>query len=101
MWNGLLGAPGTAGLVTGLAYLGAVVALAVTGHISGTDALAALSLLGGGATAVTATHVAGNAITKANTLSAGTGVAPQSPAPAPVSAVPGPGPAAGQPVVTV
>jgi hypothetical protein len=89
MWNNLLGAPGTAGLITGLAYLGAVTALAITGHITGADALVALGILGGGATAVTATHVAGNAITKAAGATVTAGAAPDPP-PAPPAVTPTP-----------
>jgi len=94
MFTNLLGTPGLGGLITALAFIGAVVALTITGHISGADALAALGILGGGATAVTATHVTGNALTKAagptGTDSPGAATGTVQPAPAQSPPVPGP-----------
>jgi len=79
--SNLISAPGLAGVAVALAYLGCITALAMTGHISGQDALVALGIVGGGATAVTATHVTGNAMVKAagtaGQVPDGTGATPQ------------------------
>ena len=75
MLTTLLGSTGAGGIITGLAYIGCVTALAVTGHISGSDALVAFGIIGGGATAVTAAHVSGTAV----------GQALQTPPPQPVA----------------
>jgi hypothetical protein len=71
----LLSATGAAGVVSGLAFMGCITALTITGHMSSQDALTAFGIVGAGATAVTATHVAGNAINTAGGSTAGAAAA--------------------------
>ena len=84
-------AAGLAGLVVALAVIGSLTALAITGHISGADALTGIGFIAAGGTGVVGAHIGGS-------VAANAAAAPAAPAD-PVAAAAGPAgqPAAGAP----
>ena len=95
-------------MVLGVVIVGCATAATITGHLTGSELLTALGLVGGGAVGVTGAHIGAN--TAANAIASGVTAAaantaaptvPASPSPAPPPAnltatgtAPAPGPAA-------
>jgi hypothetical protein len=90
MIRALLTSTGGAATAVALAFMGCVTALAITGHITGSEALVAFGIVGGGGTAVGAAHVTGSVVSAA----ASSAVTPAAPAPAPSLGPPAAPPAA-------
>jgi hypothetical protein len=86
----LLSSTGGAATALALAFMGCITALAITGHITGSDALVAFGIVGGGGTAVGAAHVTGQVVSSA--ASSAAQPLAQGPAPSPGPAAAGSGP---------